>query len=345
MSEAKIINIVSGKGGTGKTLLTAVLADLLGNENNSTLIVDLDVFVRGLTSLLYYHKKERLELIESDEISIADFFIDKGDLDISGKAKIATARYRTFDVVPSVSRVDEILTFTDLMPDTKSEAINLLSLLMKKFKTQYDFILLDSRAGYDELVAASHFISDVSVCVEEEDSISKITSNNLVNQLKEDSDSPIFRLTNKSRSTGQSTDNLAVDNLGLVPFDMDVMKTFGTQYFWTDITRTLYRSSIAKAWNNLSNKLGWNITVSEFRATPFGSDKVEKKLQFFSVKDRILLVYGLIIGFTGLLYPLIDISWIDNILSQPDGMVRVLAMFTGLFGFGLSAWIILKNKK
>lgn len=345
MSKAKVINIVSGKGGTGKTLLTAVLADLLGNENHSTLIIDLDVFVRGLTSLLYYHKKERIDLTSQDEISIADFFIDKGDLDVSGKSKISVSRYRTFDVAPSVSRVDEILTFTDLMPDTKQEAITILNELLRRFLPKYDFILLDSRAGYDELVAASHFLSDVTICVEEEDSISQITSNNLINQLSEDSDGSIFRLVNKARSNLMNSNSTSIDNLGYVPFDMDVMKTFGTKYFWTDITRTLYRSSIAKCWNTLSSKLGWSAIVDENRATPFGSDKVERKLQFYSVKDRILIVYGLIIGFFGILYPIIDLDWIKNILEHPGGRAKLVAAFTGIFGFLLSAYIIFKNKK
>ncbi|MUJ26322.1 AAA family ATPase [Aliivibrio fischeri] len=347
MSQPKIINIVSGKGGTGKTLLTAVLADLLGNENHSTLIVDLDVFVRGLTSLLYYHKKERIELIESNEISIADFFIDKGDMERSGSHKIATSRYRTFDVAPSVSRVDEVLKFTDLMPDTKSEAITLLNALIKKVHNKYDFILLDSRAGYDELIAASHFISDVTICVEEEDSISKITSNNLINQLKEDSDSPIFRLSNKTRteSVNMEYSSGGVEYLGAVPFDMDVMRSFGTKYFWDDISRTIYKSSIARSWNNLSNKLGWNITVDEFRSKPFGNENVERKLQFFSVKDRILLVYGLIIGFIGAIYPLIDLMWIREVLKEPEGMLRVVSMITGALGFSMAAWVLFKNKK
>ncbi|MCS0334415.1 ParA family protein [Vibrio alginolyticus] len=347
MSEPKIINIVSGKGGTGKTLLTAVLADLLGNENHSTLIIDLDVFVRGLTSLLYYHKKERMELIEDGEISIADFFISKGDMEVSGASKVAIARYRAFDVVPSVSRVDEILKFTDLMPDTKGEAIALLNALLSKVSKNYDFILLDSRAGYDELVAASHFISDVTICVEEEDSISKITSDNLINQLKEDSKSSIFRLCNKARS-----DNLdlvqqsgGVEYLGAVPFDMDVMRSFGTKYFWDDISRTIYKSAIAKGWNKLSNKLGWNVTVDEFRSKPFGNEKVERKLQFFGVKDRILLVYGLIIGFVGMVYPLVDISWLMSMLNDPEDLTRIVSMLTGAAGFSLAAWIILKNKK
>ena len=52
MNISKIINLVSGKGGTGKSLLTAVLGRALAREGLNVLIIDLDIFVRGLTILL-----------------------------------------------------------------------------------------------------------------------------------------------------------------------------------------------------------------------------------------------------------------------------------------------------
>src|SRR5436305_13904802 len=52
-----LISIVSGKGGTGKTLLTAVLGRALAREGLRILLVDLDIFVRGLTILLADYTK------------------------------------------------------------------------------------------------------------------------------------------------------------------------------------------------------------------------------------------------------------------------------------------------
>ena len=57
----KIINIVSGKGGTGKTLLVAVLAELLSRKRAKVLLIDVDIFVRGLTCLLYYQQDKENE--------------------------------------------------------------------------------------------------------------------------------------------------------------------------------------------------------------------------------------------------------------------------------------------
>lgn len=347
MAKRKVINVISGKGGTGKTLLTAVLADMLGNADHSVVIVDLDIFVRGLTALLFYHKNEKIQLTEKDECSVAEFFIDKGDVDISGKRRLAISRYRSFDVIPSVSRVDEILKFSDMMPDDKAEASRLVGKLLDMIPDNYDFVLLDSRAGYDELIAASHSYSDLSICVEEEDNISKITSENLLHQLKEDSDLPVFRLINKVRDIRDERDFTApgITTLGKIPFDMDVMSSFGTKYFWDDISRTFYKSALASAWNNLSNKMDLNKKVDEFRVSPFGSDLLETKLQFYNVRDRVLILYGLIVGLLGISYGYLGKAGFEKILSSSDGLSSLLSFVAGVGGIVMSVYVLFKKKK
>jgi len=345
MKNSKVINVISGKGGTGKTLLTAVLADMLGNEGYSVLVIDLDVFVRGLTSLLYFHKKETIQLTQEDKMSVSEYFIDKGDIDISGKTKFSIERYRSFDVIPSVTRVDEILNFKDIMPDNKSEARDIVSSMLKSIEKNYDFIILDSRAGYDELISATHYLSDLSICVEEEDDISKITSNNLVKQLAEDADVPIFRITNKARSI-QSEKDLAVsgvENLGKVPFDMDVMESFGTFHFWDDISRTLYKSSLARAWNLLSSKLRFEKPVSQQRMSLIGSENIEKRLQFISLKDRVFFIYSFLITLIGIVYGVFGGEGIMKFWSSMNPLQSISLAF-GFMGLLATLYILLKRK-
>ncbi len=83
----KIINIVSGKGGTGKTLFSAILAELLGNHGIRVLVVDLDVFVRGLTSLLYFHQGESLRVVHDDDLTVSSYFVNKGYLGLIDEGK------------------------------------------------------------------------------------------------------------------------------------------------------------------------------------------------------------------------------------------------------------------
>ncbi|WP_163767648.1 ParA family protein [Providencia stuartii] len=344
----KVINIVSGKGGTGKTLLTAVLAETLGNAGSNVLVIDLDVFVRGLTSLLYYHKNEKIKLCEPWEMSVSEFFINKGipSLFENRKKKFAISRYRSFDVIPSVSRVDELLQFSDLMPDTKKEALDYIQGLLRAIKNEksYDFIFFDSRAGYDELISASHQCSDITICVEEEDNISRITTDNLINQMQNDTNNPIFRLINKTTSDKEYTAS-SVTHIGNIPFDMDIMRTFGQNNFWDDLKSTIYLDAIIKSWNNLSNKMDLSCSIESKRQSPFRNRSIEKKLQFYSLKDRVMIIYGILIGFMGVLYPLFQNGLFNELLNNRELLLRIMSSFVGIFGFALTFLIILKNRK
>ena len=66
------ISVISGKGGTGKSLFTAVLGNCLAKENRKILLVDMDIHVRGLTILLssYIDNKD-------ERISVSDYSIDR----------------------------------------------------------------------------------------------------------------------------------------------------------------------------------------------------------------------------------------------------------------------------
>lgn len=343
MRDCKVINLVSGKGGTGKTLFSAVLAELLGSNGYETLVIDLDAFVRGLTALLYVHKRGALNLSEKDQFTVSDIFINKGDSDMSEK-KLSISRYMSFDVVPSVSRVDKILDFKDLIPDNKDEAYAILKKLLSKVPDKYDFILLDSRAGYDELIAATHKVSDISICIEEEDDISKITSDNLIRQLQKDSDSPLFRVINKARSAKSIEDlrnTSGITSLGRIPFDMDIMKNFGGINFWEDTERSLYKSALGLVWNNLCQKLSIKKEVRVHRISPFGSDRAESKLQLLSLRDRILFFYGIIIGITGLTMGFLGRDGIMYLMQDP---IRFTSIFMGLGGLAMSIYVVLKGK-
>lgn len=366
MSDALIINLVSGKGGTGKTLFSAVLAEMLGSNGYETLVVDLDTFVRGLTSLLYVHKKGALNLTDQNQFTVSDIFMDKGRIfhkrsfdkftneqvlfSREGKGyafedkRIAISRYLSFDVVPSVSRVDKILDFRDLMPDTKDEALSILNELIAFIPEKYDFIILDSRAGYDELIAATHMVSDFSICIEEEDDISKITTENLIRQLENDSDSPLFRVVNKARSS-QSFEELtktsSITELGRIPFDMDIMKGFGGSQFWEETQKSLYKSALGHVWNNLCAKISINKKVNINRVSPFGSDKVESKLQMFSLRDRIVFFYGLLIGIVGLTTGFLDSEEIMRLLNNPTQLISIIMGFAGL---AVSLLVVIKGK-
>ncbi len=342
-----IINVVSGKGGTGKTLLACVLADMLGNApDTKVIVVDLDFFVRGLTSLLYFHREEKLHLTSLHEVPVSSFFINKRTRSLENDDHLAILKYRSFDVVPAVSRIDERLNFQDIGPDNKLEAKAVLNNLLAQIPLGYNFIILDSRAGYDELIAATHELSDVSVCVEEQDPISRVTADNLVSQLDQDSKTPLFRLINKAKGVASINQlderSRSIAELGLIPFDMDVLNNFGSADFWEQISRSLYRWALAQAWNRLSSKLQLEVKLNLPRLSPIANTYVEARIGMLSLSDRIIFSYGILLGVCGILYGLWGREFFYLFRYYPD---KSISLLIGFMGFALALYSFLKKRK
>lgn len=333
-----IINVVSGKGGTGKTLLVSVLADMLGNAPNApVVVVDLDVFVRGLTSLLYFHREERLHIASDKDLVVADFFSDKLTQSRAENLQLAIAQYRSFKVVPAVSRIDQLLNFRNLVPDTRDEARKIVGNILAQIPDEYRFVILDSRAGYDELIAATHDLSDVSICVEEEDPISRITADNLISQLQPDSKTPLFRIVNKGRDIRTEADlermSRSVTDLGVIPFDKDVMNSFGSADFWEVIGRSLYRAALVRCWNRLAGKLRLNVELKSHRISPIGSERLESLFGSLALFQRVFFTFGILTAILGLGYGLVGQQYLSLVREDP---LRSTALLMGLVGLGFA---------
>lgn len=336
-----IINIVSGKGGTGKTLLSCVLADMLGNTaGNQTVVVDLDFFVRGLTTLLYFHHEEKLQI--TSEVSVSEYFISKRTHRIEN---LAILKYRSFDVVPAVARINELLKFNDIGPNTKSEARVILEGLISSLGFKYRFIILDSRAGYDELVSVAHTLSNVSICVEEQDPISRITSDNLILQLESESRAPVFRLVNKARDVKSQDDifreNRSITDLGMIPFDMDIMNSFGSLKFWDVVSGSLYRWALTRSWNILNSKLQLRSELVLPRISPVVSEKLEESLGILPIRERVVFIYGLLLGIVGIGYGILGEGILDLFRNDPTRLASIAA---GLTGISLSIYAFFRRQ-
>lgn len=347
MKNPKIISVTSGKGGTGKTIFCAILADLLGNRGINVLLVDLDFFVRGLTSLLYFHRKEAIYLANEDQLTVSDIFIKKnGRKKIALISELGIARYRSFDVLPSVSRIDELLNYKDIMPDDRDIAIHKLNEVISKIPNKYDLIILDCRSGYDELISGIHIISSLTICVEEEDQISKVTSDNLVKQLQNDSNTPLFRLINKSRNLETEKDlekaKRGINEIGPIPFDMDVLRSFGEPDFWERINRSLYKAGVVKSWNRLCNKMLFNYELEETRVSPLPSKSVESLFLMFGLSERFFLFYGIIISIFGFALAITGRNFRHYILEDP---VRGFGFIVGIAAFTMVIGVLLRSKK
>ena len=157
----KIITFVSGKGGSGKTVLIANLGAYVAKSGYKVLLVDWDFFTRGLS----YYILEGMEEIENTAGLMESFEND----DIFN-LRPHNVRKNLDIIVPS-KNTKRIFTFEDILKNLTHEEIILnwdkLSSELRNFS--YDFVFIDTHSGTEFLSLAPTFFSDNYVIVCEED--------------------------------------------------------------------------------------------------------------------------------------------------------------------------------
>lgn len=136
-----IISIVSGKGGTGKSVFSLNLAYQLSQLGERVLLVDLDLNFSNLALMLNIYP----------EYTIGDYFLGKtlfDDLIISHKPG--------FDLIPGDNGTD----ISD--NDSKELLVSFFNKLEKK-SAEYDFIILDNGSGLNDRI--KHTLSRASYMI------------------------------------------------------------------------------------------------------------------------------------------------------------------------------------
>ncbi|MDP2768828.1 MAG: MinD/ParA family protein [Giesbergeria sp.] len=130
---ARIIAITSGKGGVGKTFVSANLAAALTRRGLRVLVLDADLGLANLDVVLNLHPK----------ITLHDVFTGKSSLD---DAVIAAPG--GFSVVLAGSGMVE---YSRLTPEVRNQFLSVIQTLAPRF----DVILLDTGAGISDVVLFS----------------------------------------------------------------------------------------------------------------------------------------------------------------------------------------------
>jgi flagellar biosynthesis protein FlhG len=127
---ARTLAVTSGKGGVGKTLVSANLAATLARRGQRVLVLDADLGLANLDVVLNLHSK----------VTLHDVF--------SGKAELESAILSApggFSVLLAGSGLVE---YSRLTNDVREQLLN----IMEKLKPHFDFILLDTGAGISDVV-------------------------------------------------------------------------------------------------------------------------------------------------------------------------------------------------
>ena len=257
MSSPKLINIVSGKGGTGKSLLSAVLARMVAQEGAKVLLVDFDLFVRGLSHFYYLFSKEKRKI--TTKHTVADFYGVSGESIPFNDVRFATERFYEVDILPAVSEIEAQLNYLEI---EKNTVLKTKHLLLKLKEMDYDYIFIDNRAGVDELILETSRVCDLTVSVSESDPISKTTNENLLRHLRASKSGKVYTIINKVKflrsfdDYEQSMELISSDFniIGQIPFDVDLFEKFGSDRFWDTANSTRYAYALAETWNKLANR-------------------------------------------------------------------------------------------
>ncbi|MEG3006433.1 MAG: AAA family ATPase [Oscillospiraceae bacterium] len=145
---AKTIIVTSGKGGVGKSTICAAISKALAKLGKKVLLIELDSGLRCLDIMLDIQDKVVYDLQDAADI---DF--------VPENAVVSTDKFENIALISASYSGDFVIS---------KEQINRLK---KHFSPYYDFIILDSGAGFGEKFANVSDIADMALIVVTPDSI------------------------------------------------------------------------------------------------------------------------------------------------------------------------------
>jgi flagellar biosynthesis protein FlhG len=129
-SGARTLAVTSGKGGVGKTFVTANLAAALAAQGQRVLVLDADLGLANLDVVLNLHPK----------LTLHDVFTEKATLD-----QAILPAPGGFSVLLAGSGMVE---YSRLTPEVRDKLLN----IVEAIKPRYDWVLLDTGAGISDVV-------------------------------------------------------------------------------------------------------------------------------------------------------------------------------------------------
>lgn len=203
---AKIISVVSGKGGTGKSTLSAALSKSLASSNRKVLAIDLDIGLRSLDILLSLENK---------------IVFDFGDI-LDGKCSIDAA------IVPHDS-IETLFLLSSPNVVSKSFSIQGIISLIKSLSKSFDFIILDMPAGLGISIIMARELADLNLVVTVPDEITLRDTRKISDAISTNTARPSRLIINRVSknallSSGindldEMIDSVGIPLLGVIPED------------------------------------------------------------------------------------------------------------------------------
>jgi cellulose biosynthesis protein BcsQ len=240
-----IVAIVSGKGGTGKTLVGLSTAFLLSQMNFTVLFVDFDLATNGAS----YFFKDKLK--QPENIGIWDIMKSRQTEDKKPPQtkldKLIVKLPEGFDFIASRAKFDaRPLDIRQVKTDSEVAILSQI-LTDREMLKRYDYVVIDCQAGYSTPCDVAISYSNKLVLVSELDNISNDAAEMLLaqagnkfpefrrfllNKLTENEmeqyklGGPIFRALNRLPALPHDFEARALFGAGKIPVDMNNASSF-----------------------------------------------------------------------------------------------------------------------
>lgn len=236
MSDCKVITLLSGKGGSGKTTVAISICKLLSDMGLRTLLIDFDFATDGAS----YFFKDRLkpraralwDIIEEQGFQNSapqDLLVNISDNFYFIPSRIVNKKGRSYDSV-AYNR--------DFLKETALEPIFSYAVRMN-----FDYVFIDCQAGFAISSSAAAQWAEMAVFVTEPDAISSDATDNLLIQMGDSLPETRKYLVNKIDVRDADTYRNMTDvfqtlnRLPPLPFDFAVRNAFGARQLPIDVKK------------------------------------------------------------------------------------------------------------
>ena len=235
---AKVIAVVSGKGGTGKTSFTTLTGMALAQLGKKTLLLDCDIGLRNLD--LYLGVSDRALMDFTDVIA--------------GRTTLAQAVVR-HPLYPNLYLLTAPVSFGVRLPSKRE-----MQRLIDEIRRHFDFCLIDAAAGIGEAFALATCCADRAVVVTTNDPSSLRDAQRTVMELHRFPSGYLHLVVNRVRRKLLQSLHTTIDDaidaaglplLGVIPEDENVPAVLGRGLS----QRLKYRSGALCACENIARRL------------------------------------------------------------------------------------------
>lgn len=262
---SKVLALLSGKGGSGKTTLALSIASMLSNCNLKVLLVDCDLSTNGATYFYEGKLSENPDAIWSFNTVFLENKFEELEL-------VKINQYLNF--MPSITRITKSNTETYSYKETdlvRAQYIN------DNFKKQYDVIVYDCQAGYTDVLRLLLRFVDVNLVVMEADAISSaairsfyLKVGDIINERK------VYQIFNKATDEeyeiySKISGGTVFTNIETVMFDWKIRKAF----------------SVAQIPDMECTSAGYGEQVFNICKILFKDEKIQEKLKKY---ETIILI-------------------------------------------------------